>query len=98
MALHHDAENSRVSGGDLRRDIAPHRNLFVGIFTAVAVAAVDHNARRNPGFSKTLGGSVDVGGVVIGLLAAAQNNVAIVIAGRRYDRRKAILGYRSKMT
>ena len=94
MALHHDPENARVSGGDLRRDIAAHRNLFVGIFAAVAVAAIDHDARRNPGFSETLRGGVDVGGVVIGLLAAAQNNVAILVAGGRHDGRMAVLGDR----
>src|SRR5581483_7914848 len=97
MALDHDAEDARVAAGDLRRDVVPDGDLFEGILAAVVVAAVDHDARGNPRFGEILGRGVDVGGVVVGLFPPAQNDVAVLVAAGRYDRRVAGLGDGKKM-
>ena len=81
VALHHHAEDARRR----RRRSAPRLpcdvDLFRWILAAVAVAAVDHDARRKAGFGQTLGAAIDVRGVVVRLLAAAQDEVAVLVAG-----------------
>src|SRR6185503_15888138 len=97
MTFHHDAKNARIAAGDLLRNIVTHRHLFGGILAAVVVAAVDHDARRNSRRRQTFRGGVDIGGIVIGLLTAAQYDVAVFVAGSRHDRRVSVFGYGEKM-
>ena len=49
MALNHYAEDARVALCDLRHHRVADINLFFWFFAAVAVAKVDHDARRNAG-------------------------------------------------
>jgi hypothetical protein len=81
MAFDHDADDARVAGSDLRGNVLADSELLGRFLAAVAVASIDHDARRDPGFGETLGGGIDVGGVVVGLFAAAQNHVAVFVAG-----------------
>ena len=97
MALDHDAENARVAGGDLRRDFLADADLFCWILAAVAVAEIDHDARGNRRFGQTLGRGVDIGRVVVRLVAAAQDHVAIFVAGGRDDGGVAVFGDRQEM-
>src|SRR5436190_17519485 len=46
VALDHHARDRAAAGADLARDVARHLGLPRRIFAAVAVAAVDHQTRR----------------------------------------------------
>ena len=80
VAFDHEAENAWVAGGDLPGHVLADAHLFGRLFAAVAMAAIDHDARGYTGFGQTLGRRIDVGGVVVGLIAAAQDNVAVLVA------------------
>src|SRR5262245_7580907 len=97
MTLDHDAKDPPIAVDDLGRYFASDLHLPLWILAAVTVTEVDHNARRDAGLSQTLGRCVDSDCVVVGLSAAAQNHVTILIPGGRYDGRMAILCYRKKM-
>lgn len=86
IAFEHHADDAAISRGDLARDIAADSRLAGMVFTTVGVAAIDHDARGETGFFEQRGGFVDGGRVVVhGLAAAAQNDVAILIAGGEED-------------
>src|SRR5512146_90227 len=85
MAFRHDAEYAIVAAGDLACDVMAHVNLFLRILAAVGMTEVDHEPGRNSRFSQAFGGGVHAGGTVIGLLAAAQNDVAVLVPAGRDD-------------
>ena len=58
---------------------------------------IDHHALRKTGFCQFLASRIDTGGVEIRCLAATQNNVAILVARRRENRRMPTLGHRQKV-
>src|SRR3954468_20207205 len=97
MALDHDAEDAVIPAGDLPADLARDVHLLRGIFGTVAVAEVDYNPRRNARFRERLGRDIDVRRVMVRLLAAAENDVAVLVPERRDDRRAPRLGNREKM-
>ena len=86
MRFNHDPEN-HVRGfarrvGKLCGDVGCHDGLAFVVFVGVAVGAVDHEAGLEVGFGEGLAGFLDVGGRVIGSgVAAAENDVACVVAG-----------------
>ena len=94
MTFDHDAEDVLIAPGDLRRDILHHMNLAGGNLTTVGMAGIDHD----PGGKICLGqqGSCVIRGkhVVIWLLAATQDNVAVLVAGGFENRRVPALGHR----
>ena len=92
MAFHHDAAYARIAAGDLFADVVADGHLFGRILAAVVVAAINHDARRYARFGEILRGGIDVGAIVIRLFAAAQNDVAVLVAGGRNDGRMARLG------
>src|SRR5437763_12392613 len=92
VAFDHHTEDSSIAAGDLRRHLTSHLDLFLRIFAAVAMAEVDHDPRWYAGFGQTLGRGIHRRVVVIGLLSAPQDNVAILVAGSRYDCRVAGFG------
>jgi hypothetical protein len=55
-------------------------DLLFRFFAAIAVAAIDHDSRRHAGFRHTLGRCIDVFRIVIGIAAAAHNDMAIFVA------------------
>jgi hypothetical protein len=97
VAFDHDAENPRIAQCNLRRDVVTDFDLIGRIFATVAVAAVDHDARGYRRLSEIFGRGVDVGVVIVRLLAAAQDDVTVLIAHGRNNRRVAGLGNRQEM-
>ena len=97
MAFCHDAENPVITIGNLAAHILPHIHLAFRLLAAVAVTEIDHDACRNSGLGKTAAGSIHTGGVVIGFLATAQDQVTVLIPGSRDDRGMPGLGHRQKM-
>ncbi len=97
VAFDHDAEDAIVAGGDLRADVARDVDLAFVPALAVGVRAVDHELRREPGRGELLACRGDARRVVVRRLAAAQDDVAILVAGSVHDRRVAALGHRQEM-
>src|SRR5207248_8831370 len=92
-ALHHHADDRRLTARDLARDVVADHRLPAVILAAVAVTAVDHQPRRQAGVAERRGGLADVGCVVIrAALPTAQDDVAVGIAARGDDRAKPLLG------
>ena len=67
--------------------------LVLRPLAAVAVADVDHHLRPQAGAGDRGADARDAGRIVVRRLAAAQNDVAVVVAGRRRDRAAALLGH-----
>ena len=82
MAFQHYTDNARIAGADLCRDIMADCELFHGFFTAIAMAAIDHDPRGYTGFGETFRRSIDVGGVIVWMFSAAQDHMAVFVAGR----------------
>src|SRR6218665_2262105 len=80
MAFDHQAEDAARAGGQLRRDIAGHVELLFVLLATVGMAAIDHQQRGQLGRLQVLAGGGDAGGVVVGRFAAAQDDVAILVA------------------
>src|SRR5438093_11526532 len=97
MAFDHDAEDPRITQRDLRCNVVADLYLIGRILATVAVAAIEHNARGDAGLGKSFGRGVDIGAVIIRLLAAAQDDVTVLITGGRNDRRMTRLGDRQEM-
>ena len=92
VALEHHTDDSRVSSLELTANVSGDRNLVKVILQAVAVRAVDHDARLESSFADFTRGRVDARGVKIGRLAAAQNHVAVVVASGADNRAVTALG------
>src|SRR6266481_4795622 len=75
-ALHHHADDRRLTARDLARDVVADYRLPAVILAAVAVAAVDHQPRGQAGVAERRGGLADVGRVVVrAALPTAQDDV-----------------------
>ena len=97
VALDHDADDVVISGGDLRGNIFAHDRLAAIVFLAVGVTEVDHDAGRDAGALEEGGGFSNAGSSVVdGVAAAAQDDVAIGIAGGDEDGRLAVMGVAEK--
>ncbi len=80
-----------------RGDVGAHRHLVFRLLAAVGVRGVDHQARCQAVLGDALAGFFHAGRIVIGRLAATQDDVAILVAGGGDDRRMAALGHREEM-
>lgn len=91
IALDHDAHNPSIAAlaagaGDLAGDIVADDGLAAIVFAAVGMGEVDHDAGRKAGFFHLGRGLGDAFGGVVGRApAAAQDDVAIRIAGSDED-------------
>lgn len=96
VRLDHDAEDPIFALRKLVGDILRHLELQLEFLVAVGVRKIDHDARRKRRRRDFLGCRVDVRCIVVGLLAAAQDNVTILVTRRRHDR-VAAFGHREEM-
>src|SRR5204863_1022095 len=97
VAFDHDAEDAILSGGDLRTDVARDVDLPFVPALAVRMRAVDHELRRETRRSELPARRSDARRVVVRGFPAAQDDVAILVAGRVYDRRMSAFGHRQEM-
>src|SRR5207237_7406368 len=97
IALDHDAGDALLAFRDLLRDVGDDQRLVLRLLVAVGVAGVDHEPRGHAGTDKFEAGRIDAFPVVVRLVAATQDDVAVLVAGRRRDRRAAALGHRHEM-
>ena len=67
------------------------------LLAAVGVAAVHHHGRAQAGFLQVVAGGIDVGLVVVGLLAATQDHVAVRVAFGVHDGDMAALVHRQEV-
>ena len=98
MAFDHHAEDALLAGGHLRGDVV--RRPRSGAGTACWLLACEKSiiSRGARPASREFGaGGLDAGRVVVGRLAAAQDDVAVLVAGGRDDGRVARLGDRKEM-
>ena len=83
----------RPAAGDLGGYVVADYGLAAVVLARVGVAEVDHDARGEAGLFHLGRGLGDaLGGVVDGAAAAAQDDVAVRIAGGDEDGRLAVLG------
>src|SRR5690606_24593045 len=85
-------DNALVAIGELGADIFKHQRLVFRLLGGIGVAGVDHDRRTQAGLDGGIGGVFDTLGVVIGGFTAAQNDVAVLIAGGRGDSGATVLG------
>ena len=88
----------RRPSAQLRGDLLDHHRLPRRILAAVAVAAVDHELRREVRGLELGGGTGDVVRAVVGrVVRASQDDVAVGVSARRDDGRDPLLGDRQEM-
>jgi hypothetical protein len=97
MAFEHDAEYAILSRGELTRDILTDFDLLLRIFARVSMAEINHQTLRETRLSERLGCGIDARRIVIRRLAAAQDDMAILVAGGPHDRRMPALRHRQEM-
>ncbi len=97
MAFHHHAHNIVFAVFQLRGNILGNFHLPSVIFTAVCVAAIDHQLGRQTGLYQLFRRRFDVFGAVIRFFAAAQDNVAVGIAAGMYNGGMPCFGYRQEV-
>ncbi|KAG1087895.1 hypothetical protein G6F40_013611 [Rhizopus arrhizus] len=97
MALDHHTDAALFAVFQLNGDVLDHLRLVVRVLQAVGVAGIDHQAGRQLGLGQRLAGLGNAACVVVRLLAAAQDHMAVRIAGGRDDGGAALLGDRQEM-
>uniref|UniRef100_A0A914XQ04 Uncharacterized protein n=1 Tax=Panagrolaimus superbus TaxID=310955 RepID=A0A914XQ04_9BILA len=97
MALDHHTNDALFAVFQLNGDVLDHLRLVFRVLQAVGMAGVDHQARRQLGLGQHLAGIGDAACVIVRLLAAAQDHMAIRIAGGRYDGGTTLLGDRQEV-
>src|SRR5687768_7578115 len=93
VAFDHHAEDALLAGGELARDVAPDLDLAAELLGRVGVREVDHEVRGEARTGELLRRLLDARAVVVGRFAAAQDDVAVLVAERLEDRRLAGLGH-----
>ena len=93
VALNHQAHDAALACGHLRGHIVRHFNLLGVLFAAVGVRDIHHDLRRNARGLERFAGRIDIGGRVVGLFTATQNDVHILVAARLKNRGLAHLGH-----
>src|SRR5688572_18066938 len=86
VRLHHDADDAPLAGGDLAADLGGDLGLAAVVLGGVGVRAVDHQPLGEPGAGELLAGRLHAGCIVVRRLAAAQDDVAVVVAPGLHDR------------
>ena len=80
VAFNHDAGDARVTGCDLPGHVGGHVNLPDVLLAAVGMRKVDHDLFTQAAGGQHLAGGSHMFGVVVGGFAAAQDDVAVVVA------------------
>ena len=93
VALDHQAHDAVVTCGHLVGHVFGDGDLARVLLAAVGVRQVDHYLLAQARFLEQFTGRVHVFGAVVGLLAAAQDHVAIVVAAGFENRGLAHLGH-----
>ena len=96
MAFDHQASNALVTRCDLCGHVSGHIDLAAVLLAAVGVRQVHHDLRAQAAFLQQLACSLHMGGVVIGRLATAQDDVAVLVATGLEDGALAHLGHAHK--
>ena len=95
VALKHDTDEAPrviVANAELLRNVLRDAHLIFMLFLAVAVAAVDHDARRQLRLGEGFARLRDVRRAKVGArVGATQDHMALVVAGGFDDRREALL-------
>ena len=97
VAFDHHAHNGVFAVFQLRGDVLGDDHLAGVVFIAVGVAAVDHQLGIESGFGQLLAGGLDVAAAVVGLFAAAQDDVTVGVAVGVDDGGVAGFGYGQKV-
>ncbi|QBZ63822.1 hypothetical protein PoMZ_05512 [Pyricularia oryzae] len=98
VALDHDAHDGILARLDLFGQLVGDLGLVTVVLERVAMAAVDHEARPEPGLDQSLLGLADALGVIVGaLFPAAQDHEAVLVADCAYDGHHARLGHRQEV-
>src|SRR4051812_9765014 len=97
VRLHHDAENPPLTATELAGDVAGHVHLPLVLLRGVRVRAVDHQALGQLRLLQLLARGAHRSRIVVRLLAAAQDDVAILVAARLHDRHLAALVHGKEM-
>ena len=92
VAFDHDPNHPAFAAGKLAADVLCHLVLPGRVFTTVGMAEIDHQARCESRGRHQIRRSANTLRVVIGLGAAAQDQMTIIVAAGREDRRVPILG------
>ena len=93
MALDHDPRDAALAAGELRRHVGADVELALVLLAAVGMREVDHHLLAQARRAQHGAGRLDIGGRVVGLLAAAQDQVAVLVAAGLEDRRQPHLGH-----
>ena len=96
VALDHHPHHRVLAGGDLARHVAADDALALGPLGAVRVAEVDHQPGPMAGRVEHRGSRPDVPGLVVRRLAAAQDDVGVLVAGGLEDPRAGVLRERQE--
>ena len=97
VRFHHHADDAPLAGGDLAADIGGDRRLAPVVLGRVGVRAVDHQPLGQPGARELLARRLHRRRFVVRILAAAQDDVAVVVAARLDDRHLAALVHREEV-
>ncbi len=97
VRLDHHADQAVLALRDLLADVDADLALAAVVLAAVGVRAVDHQALRQPRAGELAAGGLDARRVVVRLRAAAQDDVAVVVAARLDDRHLAALVHRKEV-
>ena len=91
MAFHHHAEDAVAARRQLSADILHHLDLALVLLARVGVACVHHQAAGQFGGFDLCAGRGHAGSVVVGRLAAAQDDMAVLVAACLDDGDLAVL-------
>src|SRR6266480_4112920 len=97
VALGHETTDVMDSGAPLTRDFLRHEQLAAVVASAIAMTAVHHQTRLEAFLCKARGRILYRGLVVVGSGAASQDDVAVLVAGRRDHGRFPGLGDAKKL-
>ena len=93
MAFDHQPRDAGIATGNLLGHVGRHVDLAAVLLAAVGVGDIDHDLRAQACAFQQSAGGLYMLGAVVGLLAAAQDDVAVAIAAGLEDGGLAHLGH-----
>ncbi len=93
VAFDHQPRDAGIATGDLLGHVGRHVDLAAVLLAAVGVGDIDHDLRAQACAFQQGAGGLHMLGAVVGLLAAAQDDVAVAIAASLEDGGLAHLGH-----
>src|SRR3954465_8282805 len=97
VRLDHGADDATLAGFELPADVARHLHLLAIVLRRVGVRAIDHQPFRKTGARELAARRFDRSSVEVRRLAAAQDDVAVLVAARLDDRHLTALVHREEM-